>query len=183
MFSLLEALIKEHQSSTSQLFEQVKQKVQSSVELFKQVGFEPICFEDFVETFTEKLDQTKEISISDLEIQFEDKMLSDSLVMYARLLTSAYLRVNQDRFFGFVEGYGSIEDFCKAEVDPMDKECEQLQVIAITEAINLRVLIEYLDRSSSEECETLVFPESYEGVNFQIPLLYRPGHYDLLYPN
>jgi hypothetical protein len=38
-----------------------------------------------------------------------------------------------------------VESYCKREVEPMGKECEQLQVIALTEYLGVTVRIEYLD--------------------------------------
>lgn len=35
--------------------------------------------------------------------------------------------------------------YCRREVEPMGRECEQLHIIALTEYLGLRVAIEYLD--------------------------------------
>lgn len=35
--------------------------------------------------------------------------------------------------------------FCTAEVEPMGKECEQLQIIALSEYLGISVEIAYLD--------------------------------------
>ena len=78
------------------------------------------------------------------------------------------------------------------------KECEQLQIIAISELLGIRVEIEYLD---GKELQTVVASSSDgNGVTvtaalslvecgdmtaassaIKVFLLYRPGHYDILY--
>mmetsp|Transcript_22689 Transcript_22689/g.40838 ORF Transcript_22689/g.40838 Transcript_22689/m.40838 type:complete len:105 (+) Transcript_22689:473-787(+) len=102
--------------------------------------------------------------------------------MYSRFLTSAYLRSNSERFEGFQDGYGSLIEFIRAEVDPMNRESDNLQVMGLTEALGVRVVIEYLDASASETCTQMAFPLEYTGPAFEVRLLYRPGHYDVLYP-
>jgi hypothetical protein len=56
------------------------------------------------------------------------------------------LKRDPERFFPFVEGlYGDMDDYCKNEVEPMNKECEQLQIIALSEYLGLHLEISYLD--------------------------------------
>ena len=38
-----------------------------------------------------------------------------------------------------------MEAYCKKEVEPMGKECEQVQIIALTEYMGVGVRIDYLD--------------------------------------
>lgn len=57
-----------------------------------------------------------------------------------------YLKRDADRFLPFVEGlYFDMDAFCKAEVEPMDKECEHIHIIALTEYLGLIIRIAYLD--------------------------------------
>ena len=49
-------------------------------------------------------------------------------------------------FLFVVDSYFTIiVAFCQREVEPMGKECEHLQVLALTEYLQLNVTIEYLD--------------------------------------
>lgn len=86
----------------------------------------------------------------------------------------------------------------------MGKECDQPQITALAEALDIRVRIEYLDgraslgsdlshyicQSTSEENSSLrdaAIPGASEATTSANPvitihLLYRPGHYDILYP-
>lgn len=38
-----------------------------------------------------------------------------------------------------------MDDFCAREVEPVGKECEELQIMALMRALGVRVHIEYLD--------------------------------------
>jgi hypothetical protein len=38
-----------------------------------------------------------------------------------------------------------IDSFCKSEVEPMGKECEQIQVTALSEYLQIAIEIAYLD--------------------------------------
>lgn len=63
-----------------------------------------------------------------------------------RVLTAGALKRDAERFLPFVEGlYYDMDSFCKNEVEPMDKECEQLQIIALTEYLGISMEISYLD--------------------------------------
>lgn len=94
-----------------------------------------------------------------------------------------------------------------AQVEPMGKECDQPQIAALTEALQVGVRIEYLDGSAKADeelqcyvCAPAVTPSAASSRSpsasprlrtlsgeaaaqpVSITLLYRPGHYDILYP-
>jgi hypothetical protein len=60
---------------------------------------------------------------------------------------TGFLRRHEDRFFPFVDTGLDVDmaGYCRREVEPMGRECEQLHIIALTEYLGLRVAIEYLD--------------------------------------
>ena len=64
------------------------------------------------------------------------------------------------------------------EVEPMSKECDHIHIIALAQALNVSILVEYMDRGEGGTVNHHVFPE---GGDPRIFLLYRPGHYDILY--
>ena len=188
MFSLLEQFIKNKDlldvpGDYQEMHNSLLTKVKNSGDLLSSAGFEPICYDDFIEMLYNKLESVRQTTLDMLQADFEDKMTSDSLVMYSRFVTSAYLRSNQERFEGFAEGYATVIDFCKSEVEPMDRESEQMQIMALAEVFQVRISIVYLDRSDSDNFTQIVYPIDYSGPNFTVYLLYRPGHYDLLYQN
>lgn len=64
------------------------------------------------------------------------------------------------------------------EVEPMCKESDHIHIIALSQALNVSIQVEYMDRGEGGSTVTHVFPE---GSDPQVFLLYRPGHYDILY--
>jgi len=55
-------------------------------------------------------------------------------------------------------------------------ECDQVQIIAVTNAFELGVTIETM---TEKKLDTIRFPEECEY--YFIHMLFRPGHYDILY--
>jgi ubiquitin thioesterase protein OTUB1 len=72
-------------------------------------------------------------------------------------------------------------------VEPMGRECDQMQIIAISSYLGVQVNIEYLDGQKFEEAQGLSLVTCGEAMAEaerkarSISLLYRPGHYDILY--
>lgn len=64
------------------------------------------------------------------------------------------------------------------EVEPMSKESDHIHIIALAQALDVSILVEYMDRGEGGTVNHHVFPE---GGDPRIFLLYRPGHYDILY--
>jgi len=104
---------------------------------------------------------------------------SDYIVVYMKLLTSGHLQKNAEFFTSFVEGDRSIKEFCHQEVEPMYKESDHIHIIALTSALNVGVRIQYMDRGDGGKVNNHDFPEGTMPV--KVHLLYRPGHYDILY--
>ena len=131
----------------------------------------------------------------------ENEYGSQSAVMLLRLLTSAYLQSHADDYMAFIteELIGSNQEqtpmqlFCQRNVECMGVESDQIHIVALCNALRCKVSIIYLDDSFSETTTPLVIGDalSYERDeilgNIPFPLasinmLYRPGHYDLIYP-
>ena len=60
----------------------------------------------------------------------------------------------------------------------MYHESDHMHITALTEAVGVPVRVEYMDRGEGGVVNHHDFPEGSQPV---IHLLYRPGHYDLLY--
>ena len=60
----------------------------------------------------------------------------------------------------------------------MGKESDHIHIIALTSATQVPVCIMYMDRNDSPKVVAHNFPEDSDP---KIYLLYRPGHYDILY--
>lgn len=118
--------------------------------------------------------------LGNLNDTFNDQGLSDYIVVFLRLLTSMHLKKEAEFYQNFMEGDMTVANFCSLEVEPMYHESDHIHVIAITKQTGIKVRIQYLDRGGDSEATTHDFPE--EGSDPDIHLLYRPGHYDILYP-
>ncbi|CAH1791956.1 unnamed protein product [Owenia fusiformis] len=142
------------------------------------LGFQQFTIEDFHDTFMEVIDKVEQnCSLEDLLQVFNDQVYSDYLVVYLRLLVSGYLQKEKDFFINFMEGGQSVKEFCNHEVEPMSKESDHIHIIALTSAIDVPVRIEYMDRGG-DNVNAHDFPE---GSSPKVTLIYRPGHYDILY--
>jgi ubiquitin thioesterase protein OTUB1 len=65
---------------------------------------------------------------------------------YLWTLSQGFIKRDPSRFEPFLDGtYLDVASFCAAEVEPMRKECEQIQIIALTEYLGVSVDIAYLD--------------------------------------
>jgi hypothetical protein len=128
---------------------------------------------------------------------------SDYCTWFMRVMAAAQMKSNPDRYLPYVmaENYYDIATFCSKEVEPMGRECGMVQVSALAECMGVRVRIEYMDGrmtggsggvDEGREVATHVFGEGDNGNDditaannnvdrTTITLLYRPGHYDILY--
>jgi ubiquitin thioesterase protein OTUB1 len=89
----------------------------------------------------EKLTQTT-VRIANLKLS---TMLM--LCAFLKRLFIGKMRSEEERFTPFIadSSFSNMEAYCKREVEPMGKECEQVQVIALTEYMGVGAQIDYLD--------------------------------------
>lgn len=158
---------------------------QSKEDLVK-LGLPSVTIEDFFDVFLEVLMHIKDKQIETSEQLLErfcNQTVSDYIVVYFRLITSGYLQRNEETFANFLVGTSSVVDFCKTEVEPMYRESDHIHVVAITSALKVKIRIIYMDRADGS-VNAHDFPEHQDRpTECRIHLLYRPGHYDVLYPS
>ncbi|XP_071657612.1 ubiquitin thioesterase OTUB1 isoform X2 [Patagioenas fasciata] len=173
-FAHLEALLDDAQEL--QRFKEVSAR--SKEELVAQ-GFTEFTIEDFHNTLMELIERVeRRVPLPELLAAFNEPGTSDYLVVYLRLLTSGCLQRHQRFFQHFLEGGRSVKEFCQQEVEPMCKESDHIHIIALARALRVSILVEYMDRGEGGTTHPHVFPE---GSQPRVCLLYRPGHYDILY--
>jgi ubiquitin thioesterase protein OTUB1 len=184
LFALCEKLL--NPPNTSRLT-RVLDFARNSIEEVTKYGYDRFA----VETFQEELVDLLEFvstgpSIEHLQIRLnEENASSDYSCWYLRCITSSYIKKDPDRFIHFIDDpqYSNVETFCAREVDPMGRESGEIQVLALSEAFGVCVNIEYLDGRDMPNGGHLVkhsFGPQNDDV-LGICLLYRPGHYDILY--
>jgi hypothetical protein len=78
--------------------------------------------------------------------------------------------------------------FCVKNIEAMDKEADELMIIALSKCLQLKLGIVYLDSNRETLEKTIIHKFNYdtdtdsssEDVDDVVYLLYRPGHYDIL---
>ncbi|KAK4049962.1 hypothetical protein OIV83_003786 [Microbotryomycetes sp. JL201] len=201
-FSYVERLVSQP-ASAAQL---ALAKLESLMPLLDKAGFMKDIYDDFYEPLRELLISLGPLppgarpTLSSLHESFNDPEASNAVVVFLRLLTSAYLKANSDEFTPFLfaldddprfleGGTPTMDQFCSFHVEAVQKEADHIQITALTRALQINVKIAYLDQSAvpvatgrfeTDEVNFVEFEESApERLNGA--LLYRPGHYDILY--
>lgn len=116
-----------------------------------------------------------------LEIM-NDAPMSDSIVYHFKMMTSSFMRVQPERYEAFLEI--PVAQYCLTRIDPANQEIDHIGLQALTDAViapaYIALEVSYLDRSTGSE----VTPHQFV-LNAQnwpaIRLIYRPGHYDIIY--
>ncbi|XP_043286095.1 ubiquitin thioesterase otubain-like [Venturia canescens] len=176
-YAYLERLI-----NNKEEYEKFKDLALKSKDNLVALGFPQFTVEDFHDTFMEVIEKVgggTEASHAELHKFFNEQGYSDYVVVYLRLITSGQLQREADFYQHFIEGGRTITEFCHQEVEPMYKESDHIHIIAMSTALGTGVRVRYMDRGAGTEVTAHDFPE---GSTPAVHLLYRPGHYDILYP-
>ncbi|XP_027360369.1 ubiquitin thioesterase otubain-like isoform X2 [Abrus precatorius] len=200
MFSYLEHILACQDQAE---VDRIKANVEKSRKALQTLGYADLTFEDFFALFLEQLEcviQGKETSISheELLLRSRDQSVSDYVVMFFRFVTSAEIQKRTEFFEPFILGLTNttVEQFCKSSVEPMGEESDHVHITALSDALGIPIRVVYLDRSSCDTGGVSVNHHDFMPVAGDLPnascssekndpfitLLYRPGHYDILYP-
>ncbi|KAK0478746.1 cysteine proteinase [Armillaria novae-zelandiae] len=167
--------------------------LKSTLPMLENVGFQKLVFEDFYDVLESLLlsivtPQTtgKTLNAVGLLGAFQSPEVSNSIVVYLRLLTSAQIRIDPDAFapFLFHPELGEpmeVREFCEHFVEAVNKEADHVQMTALSRALQLNVNVAYLDgRNSNGLVDFVEFRSAPDANEPPLALLYRPGHYDIL---
>ncbi|XVE50022.1 hypothetical protein DITRI_Ditri01bG0128700 [Diplodiscus trichospermus] len=201
MFSYLEHIL---ESQDCAEVDRIRGNVEECRKTLQSLGYAEFTFEDFFALFLEQLDSVikgKEESISqdELLMRSRDQSMSDYVVMFFRFVTSGEIQKRSEFFEPFILGLSNatVEQFCKSSVEPMGEESDHVHIIALSDALGVPIRVVYLDRSSCDKGGVSVNHHDFvpnsghhsnatsgstEPIRPLITLLYRPGHYDILYP-
>lgn len=201
MFAYLEYIL---ESQDQAEVKRITANVEECRRTLLNLGYAEFTFEDFFALFLEQLESVIEgseasISHDELVKRSRDQSVSDYVVMFFRFVTSGEIRKRSEFFEPFILGLtnASVEQFCKSAVEPMGEESDHVHITALSDALGVAIRVVYLDRSSCDNGSVSVNHHDFvppagndssstlgtEAVNPFITLLYRPGHYDILYPN
>ena len=109
----------------------------------QKAGFDTVIIDDFMDVFMDKLKETGQKSTSNI---VNDKFSSDYMVMFLRMITTTSLKNNSFLYEPFLEM--PIDMFCQKEVDPIDKEADQIQILGLVNYLEIPVNIVYMDGGS-----------------------------------
>lgn len=203
MFSYLEHILETHDRAE---VDRIKIHVEQCRKTLQSLGYAEFTFEDFFALFTEQLESVlggdeAPISQDELLLRSRDQAVSDYVVMFFRFVTAGEIRKRSEFFEPFIVGLtnganGTVEQFCKSSVEPMGEESDHVHITALSDALGVPIRVVYLDRSSCDAGGVSVnhhdfVPAGGDPPNASgssgpitpfITLLYRPGHYDILYP-
>lgn len=163
------------------LYVSVKAKIDSSMDYLKEVGYKETEVEYFIDEVKRFFGADFPKNEVEVDTFFADKGESMCLIWFMRLLAAGFIKHHWAERFCFFAGetYIDAADYCSREVEPSERECEQIPVTAVCEYFGVRTCVEYLDQNpESDETQTYHFGS--ETGEARIFLLYKPGHYDIL---
>jgi ubiquitin thioesterase protein OTUB1 len=153
-----------------------------------KAGYDEMTIETFYDTLVDLLERltsgATDAAAFHKEMN-EESATSDYCTWYLRVVTATHLKQDPERFLPFIDGQQpglDIQQFCQREVEPMGKECQHVQVLALAEAFGVHVKIEYLDGHDLVNGKLVQHTFGPDTAVTHLALLYRPGHYDILYP-
>ncbi|KAF2003808.1 cysteine proteinase [Amniculicola lignicola CBS 123094] len=167
-------------------------RLRSMNNLLNSIGFQEDLYEDFADEVYELLRRlaaslrAMDGTTAALLLEaFNDMGRSMAIITYLKLLASAWLQNHEARFADFIIGYPSLKAYCQHNIEAAQCEMDHLAMQALAECVvkagGLALEVLYLDRSEGTEISP--YREVPENVANPptIRILYRPGHYDILY--
>ncbi|KAK1650045.1 hypothetical protein QYE76_067850 [Lolium multiflorum] len=112
--------------------------------------------------------------------------VTSRIIPLLRALTEIEICTRPEFYHGFLipgETYASVFEFCLCEV--RQGEANNMQVHALAHALGIPVILENLDVNTPGQLNTLHIGrpvESEAEAPLALTLLYRSGHYDIIYP-
>ncbi|KAJ5885158.1 Ovarian tumor otubain [Penicillium taxi] len=163
-------------------------RIKSLSTLLDQVGQSEHLYEIFVDATEEIFAQTLaaiqngEQDETFLVNAFNDEYSSNAVITHFRLLTSAWMRLNPHRYQAFLPL--PLDQYCSTRIETVRSEIDEYGLQALVDGVienaGFGVEILYLDRSEGDTVTPhQLSPNCPLGAT--IRLLYRPGHYDILY--
>jgi len=183
-FAQLERLLSKDNPSRDADFERFATMANGWKARLVKLGFPPLTTEDFTDTFADVLNRLKQDPVPEKKLHeiFNDTGESEYIVVFMRLVTGGFLLENQEEYGGFVDGARTMQQFVEQEISPMYRECDHLCIIALTKGLEIPIRVEYMDRSQGPAGGWHHDFTLHQGQKPTIHFLYRPGHYDILYP-
>ncbi|XP_013868977.1 ubiquitin thioesterase OTUB2 [Austrofundulus limnaeus] len=170
-FAYLESVL--HKPRALQRF---KEKIIQSGTALTSAGFDESSFSHYQNTVVYVVEQClADEQENTLFKLFNEQLISDEVVQYLRLLTSAHLQNHADDFCHFVEA-PDLKVYCRQEVEVMTMECDHVEILALLQALDVGIHI--VSMEGDEQLAHHIIPE---GADSSLHLLYQTSHYNILY--
>ncbi|KAK6439264.1 hypothetical protein LTR95_004520 [Oleoguttula sp. CCFEE 5521] len=115
---------------------------------------------------------------------FADENVQNCLITHLRTLTTAWMLTRSENYLGYMVGQ-TVEQYTNEHITPHGAEIDHLGMSALQDLLlnpaGFALEVMYLDRSEGNEANMHRFDPLNGITEATIRLLYRPGHYDLLY--
>lgn len=153
--------------------------------------FDAWLFEDMVEETTTLLREMADLMDTSIQAaeslvlsKFNNPEISNTIVYHFRLLASSWLKANPQNYQDFIPDGGGVDQYRKDWLEPPNQEIDHLGMALLIDVLlkptGFAVEIVYLDRSEGTQVNSHMF-QAEDANGPIIYLLYRPGHYDILY--
>mmetsp|Transcript_26757 Transcript_26757/g.75121 ORF Transcript_26757/g.75121 Transcript_26757/m.75121 type:complete len:152 (+) Transcript_26757:92-547(+) len=129
-----------------------------------------------------------QMDLASLEVQMRDKCVSNPIIEFLRMATSWEMRKNPGTYAEVVSGLvstngsettqdavRSLREYCISTVEAMGEEADQCELMALSQCLNAPLEVE----SVAGKAYNLSTLGDLSGQG--ACLLYRAGHYDILY--
>ncbi|KAJ5220061.1 cysteine proteinase [Penicillium chermesinum] len=164
------------------------QRIKNLNGLLDRVGHQQDIYEIFVDETMDIFTQTLtaiQNGVHDESFLVEalcNENQSNAVITHFRLLTSAWMRLNPQDYQAFLSL--PVDQYCSTRIETVRTEIDevglQALVVGIIKDAGFGVEILYLDRSEGDAVTPHPLTTA-TPAGATIRLLYRPGHYDLLY--
>ncbi|KAH8662516.1 peptidase C65 Otubain-domain-containing protein [Xylariales sp. PMI_506] len=157
-------------------------------------GYQRYVFEDFTEYTSDLMTEIIEAmtkgqdAMPILVAKFNDEGTSAAIIYHLRLLAASWLKGNFSQYENYIPG--DANSYCEEWIMPINREIDQVEVMLLFNVLlnpaGIVLEIAYLDRSEGDKVNVHRMPDDAKDreqaeLGPIIHLLYRPGHYDILY--
>ncbi|KAF5314454.1 hypothetical protein D9619_011932 [Psilocybe cf. subviscida] len=165
--------------------------LESTKSTLDAAGIEQFVYEDFYDALVSLVENIMKpgkdgvLTAAKLLQAFQEAEVSNAIVMALRLLTSAQIRQNRDDYEGFLvhpdtKDLMDVDSFCNNVVQALGKEADNVEIQALTSALQLNLDLAYLNGVRADGVDFVPFRNDPDKDCAPLVLLYRPGHYDIL---
>ena len=153
LFAYLDTLLKDYCSENATNKSQAEEErlrilnlITGSKDELIAVGYSEMVIESFHDVLVELITDLFTNTTETLLAHFQEDGQSDYYTWFMRLLTAATMRRQEERFTPFLFDdplFTDMEGYCRREVEPMGKECDQFHIVALAGYLGIQVRVRF----------------------------------------